>query len=195
MSGKTSLPLSPNFHPPCIILTVSQSPGTKAASQQTNCGCQCSSLTFRDAAGRLHGNCKSADQTRAVWCYMERGSTCRDLQFTSTRFPGTPWSYEACATPACGYNNGNYNNGGYNNGGYNNGNYNSGGSLCRNGKCSGSSSGGWGYNPGNNPGNNPGCRGSKCSGSGAGWDGQAGQAGSNIPDWVKSGKDTIKFGK
>merc|ERR1711915_1107282 len=35
----------------------------KAASPYTNCGCQCSSLTFRDKNGRVQGNCKSADHT------------------------------------------------------------------------------------------------------------------------------------
>merc|ERR1711915_567628 len=100
----------------------------KAASPYTNCGCQCSSLTFRDKNGRVQGNCKSADHTGAQWCYVDTSvpSTCQDLSYTSVRFPGKPWSYEACATPACGYNNGGFNNGGYNNGGYNNG-YNNGG--------------------------------------------------------------------
>merc|ERR1711915_919311 len=41
----------------------------KAASPYTNCGCQCSSLTFRDKSGRVQGNCKSADHTGAQWCY------------------------------------------------------------------------------------------------------------------------------
>jgi len=101
----------------------------KAASPYTNCGCQCSSLTFRDKSGRVQGNCKSADHTGAQWCYVDTSvpSTCQDLSYTSVRFPGKPWSYEACATPACGYNNGGFNNGGYNNGGYNNGGYNNGG--------------------------------------------------------------------
>merc|ERR1712038_1752285 len=110
----------------------------KAASPYTNCGCQCSSLTFRDKSGRVQGNCKSADHTGAQWCYVDTSvsSTCQDLSYTSVRFPGKPWSYEACATPACGYNNGGFNNGGFNNGGFinggnggfNNGGFNNGGS-------------------------------------------------------------------
>merc|ERR1719170_131349 len=79
----------------------------------------------------------SVDHTGAKWCYVDPSqSTCQDLSYTSKRYPGTPWSYEACATPACGYNNGGYNNGGYNNGGsgfnnggFSNGGYNNGGSI------------------------------------------------------------------
>merc|ERR1719391_20697 len=74
--------------------------GTKAASALVNCGCQCSPLTFRDKYGRQQGNCKSADKTGAVWCYVHSAhySSCSDLQ-PSKRFPNNPWSYEACATP------------------------------------------------------------------------------------------------
>merc|ERR1712033_114545 len=166
---------------------------TKAASPYTNCGCQCSNLQFRDKYNKRQGNCESADHTGAKWCYVDPSqSTCQDLSYTSKRFPGTPWSYEACATPACGgynnggYNNGGYNNGGLNNGGFNNGGYNNGGlnnggsinggygsSNCRGTKCgSGSISGG--YNNGGSIGgstsggyNNGGygssnCRGTKC---------------------------------
>merc|ERR1712198_252018 len=113
---------------PCISLETEKT-NPKAASPYTNCGCQCSSLTFRDKSGRVQGNCKSADHTGAQWCYVDTSvpSTCQDLSYTSVRFPGKPWSYEACATPACGYNNGVFNNGGYNNGGYNNGGFSNGG--------------------------------------------------------------------
>eukprot|EP00092_Neocalanus_flemingeri_P016064 GFUD01017388.1.p1 GENE.GFUD01017388.1~~GFUD01017388.1.p1 ORF type:complete len:220 (-),score=51.12 GFUD01017388.1:160-789(-) len=70
----------------------------RAASTHVNCGCQCSSLTFRDKYGQVQGNCKSADHTGATWCYAEGwGSSCQDLR-NSKRF-GKPWSYEACATP------------------------------------------------------------------------------------------------
>ena len=31
--------------------------GSKAASPYTNCGCQCSSITFRDTQGVVQGNC------------------------------------------------------------------------------------------------------------------------------------------
>merc|ERR1719431_1932682 len=141
---------------------------TKAASPYTNCGCQCSNLQFSDKYNRKHGNCQSVDNTGAKWCYVQTNgnqrSTCQDLSHTSEKFPGTPWSYEACATPACGsnggfnnggsnnggYNNGGYNNGGYNNGGYNNGGYNNGGSEFNNGG-SGFNNGGYnngGYNNG-----------------------------------------------
>merc|ERR1711877_103717 len=113
---------------PCISLETEKT-NPKAASPYTNCGCQCSSLTFRDKSGRVQGNCKSADHTGAQWCYVDTSvpSTCQDLSYTSVRFPGKPWSYEACATPACGYNNGGFNNGGFNNGGFNNGGYSNGG--------------------------------------------------------------------
>merc|ERR1712165_523016 len=160
----------------------------KAASPYTNCGCQCSSLTFRDKSGRVQGNCKSADHTGAQWCYVGTSvpSTCQDLSYTSVRFPGKPWSYEACATPACGYNNGGFNNGGFSNGGYNNGGFNNGG--FSNGGNGGFNNGGFnnggfsngGFSNGglNNGGHNNGgfsnggygvgsstCRGTKCFGS------------------------------
>merc|ERR1712066_43642 len=75
---------------------------TKAASSLINCGCQCSSLTFRDSAGTEQGNCKTVDGTGAQWCYVDSTlSTCQDL-VPSERFPHNPWSYQACATPALG---------------------------------------------------------------------------------------------
>merc|ERR1712173_191196 len=71
----------------------------KAAAGYTNCDCQCSSPTFRDKYGVVHGNCKSSDNSDAVWCYVEKYNfSCNDLQ-KSTRFPNRYWSYEACATP------------------------------------------------------------------------------------------------
>merc|ERR1712008_535277 len=74
----------------------------KASSPYTNCGCQCSSLTFRDIANIIQGNCKTVDSTGAQWCYMDSAhSTCQDL-VPSQRFPHNPWSYEGCATPALG---------------------------------------------------------------------------------------------
>merc|ERR1711874_424879 len=75
----------------------------KAASPLTNCGCQCSSLTFVDSAGHVQGNCKSVDSTGARWCYIDPsyGTSCQDLT-PSARFPANPWSYEACATPTIG---------------------------------------------------------------------------------------------
>merc|ERR1712073_174272 len=75
---------------------------TKAASPLVNCGCQCSSLTFRDAKGEVQGNCLTVDSTGAQWCYVDSEySSCQDL-VPSLRFPNNPWSYEACATPAPG---------------------------------------------------------------------------------------------
>merc|ERR1711902_466628 len=75
---------------------------TKAASSLINCGCQCSSLTFRDSAGVVQGNCKTVDGTGAQWCYVDSSlSSCQDL-VPSQRFPHNPRSYQACATPAIG---------------------------------------------------------------------------------------------
>merc|ERR1712061_112341 len=75
---------------------------TKAASNLVNCGCQCSSLTFRDAKGEVQGNCLTVDSTGAQWCYVDSEySSCQDT-VPSLRFPNNPWSYEACATPAPG---------------------------------------------------------------------------------------------
>merc|ERR1711915_305467 len=121
---KTKSKMVPKIIPISYLLVIpsisleTEKTNPKAASPYTNCGCQCSSLTFRDKSGRVQGNCKSADHTGAQWCYVDTSvpSTCQDLSYTSVRFPGKPWSYEACATPACGYNNGGFNNIGYNNG-------------------------------------------------------------------------------
>merc|ERR1711953_1127477 len=87
-----------------LVLTASSLSleSTKAASSLINCGCQCSSLTFRDSAGEVQGNCKTVDGTGAQWCYVDStASTCQDL-VPSQRFPHNPWSYQACATPAIG---------------------------------------------------------------------------------------------
>merc|ERR1712053_58904 len=79
-----------------------ESTETKASSPLTNCGCQCSSLTFRDAGGVVQGNCRTVDSTGAQWCYVDPAhSSCQDL-VPSQRFPNNPWSYEACATPSLG---------------------------------------------------------------------------------------------
>merc|ERR1719323_1858904 len=87
-----------------LVSSLSASPvnveSTKAASPYVNLGCQCSSLTFVDQYGTVQGNCRSADSTGALWCYVDSAysSTCQDKQF-SARFPNNPWSCEACATP------------------------------------------------------------------------------------------------
>merc|ERR1711942_327210 len=171
---------------------------TKAASPYTNCGGQCSNLQFRDKYNKRQGNCESADHTGAKWCYVDPSqTTCQDLSYTSKRFPGTPWSYEACATPACG----GYNNGGYNNGGSISGGYGS--SNCRGTKCgSGSISGG--YNNGGSIGgsisggfNNGGygssnCRGTKC---GSGYSsGSFGSGSSGYNNGVGSGSGSYGSG-
>merc|ERR1712241_1379458 len=79
-----------------------ESANEKAASPLINCGCQCSSLTFRDANGVVQGNCLTVDSTGAQWCYVDQTySSCQDL-VPSKKFPNNPWSYEACATPAQG---------------------------------------------------------------------------------------------
>merc|ERR1712121_146036 len=181
---------------------------TKAASPYTNCGCQCSNLQFRDKYNKRQGKCESADHTGAKWCYVDPSqSTCQDLSYTSKRFPGTPWSHEACATPACGgYNNGGYNNGGSINGGYNNGGSINGGygsSNCRGTKCgSGSISGrynNWGSIGGSTSGgyNNGGygssnCRGTKC---GSGYNsGSFGSGSSGYNNGVGSGSGSYGSG-
>merc|ERR1712121_101274 len=123
-----------------------QTTNTKAASYRVNCGCQCSDLTFRDKYNRVQGNCKTADNTGAQWCYTEYGSTCEDQQ-RSTRFgrQGKTWSYQACSTPSiysaqCA---------GYNGGGVGGG---VGGGICRNGNCGGNTGGSNGGFNGNNGG-------------------------------------------
>ncbi len=70
----------------------------RAASRQVNCNCQCSSITFLDRYGQVNGNCRSADSTGALWCYVDpRYSQCADLR-RSVRTTSL-WSYQACATP------------------------------------------------------------------------------------------------
>merc|ERR1712112_601393 len=105
--------------------------------------------TFRDKYNRVQGNCKTADNTGAQWCYTEYGSTCEDQQ-RSTRFgrQGKTWSYQACSTPSiysaqCA---------GYNGGGV-------GGGICRNGNCGGNTGGFNGGFNGNNGGFNGGFNG------------------------------------
>merc|ERR1711872_272742 len=128
-----------------------QTTNTKAASYRVNCGCQCSDLTFRDKYNRVQGNCKTADNTGAQWCYTEYGSTCEDQQ-RSTRFgrQGKTWSYQACSTPSiysaqcAGYN-------GAIGGGVGGV---VGGGICRNGNCGGNTGGFNGGFNGNNGGFN-----------------------------------------
>merc|ERR1711872_1122218 len=128
-----------------------QTTNTKAASYRVNCGCQCSDLTFRDKYNRVQGNCKTADNTGAQWCYTEYGSTCEDQQ-RSTRFgrQGKTWSYQACSTPSiysaqsAGYN-------GAIGGGVGG---DVGGGICRNGNCGGNTGGFNGGFNGNNGGFN-----------------------------------------
>ena len=111
----------------------------RQASRQVNCNCQCSSITFLDKFGKINGNCRTADNSGAVWCYVDpRYNQCADLQ-RSTR-TSSMWSYQACATPdltspqcAGGFNNGGFNNGGFNNGGFNNGGFNNNGGIPNNG--------------------------------------------------------------
>merc|ERR1719477_99946 len=87
----------------CLAMTsMSLDTVTKAASPFTNCGCQCSSLTFLDSSNIIQGNCNTVDGTGAQWCYVDSSlSTCQDL-VPSSRFPHNPWSYQACATPPVG---------------------------------------------------------------------------------------------
>merc|ERR1712080_802052 len=145
-----------------IAHTVSpQTTNTKAASYRVNCGCQCSDLTFRDKYNKIQGNCKTADNTGAQWCYTEYGSTCEDQQ-RSTRFggQGKTWSYQACSTPSiysaqcAGYN-------GAIGGGVGGG---VGGGIWRNGN-NGGFNGGFNVNNGGFNGNNGGFNGGFGSGS------------------------------
>merc|ERR1712013_718614 len=98
VSSSMALPLEVDFNS-----NSTKSGNLKAASPLTNCGCQCSSLTFSDSAGVVQGNCRTVDGSGARWCYVDAalGSSCQDLT-PSARFPNNPWSYEACATPAIG---------------------------------------------------------------------------------------------
>merc|ERR1711988_727378 len=54
---------------------------TKAASPLVNCGCQCSSITFRDAKGEVQGNCLTVDSTGAQWWWA------RPMVTTTTMSP------------------------------------------------------------------------------------------------------------
>merc|ERR1711973_323269 len=121
----------------------------KAASFRVNCNCQCSDLTFRDKFNRIQGNCKTADNTGAQWCYTEYGSTCEDQQ-RSTRFghQGKTWSYQACSTPPRSSPQCN---------GFGGGGAGIGGGICRHGYGSGcGNNGGFNGNNGGFGGNNGG---------------------------------------
>eukprot|EP00095_Tigriopus_kingsejongensis_P001605 maker-scaffold381_size190066-snap-gene-0.31 protein:Tk01605 transcript:maker-scaffold381_size190066-snap-gene-0.31-mRNA-1 annotation:"hypothetical protein" len=78
----------------------------KAPSNLINCGCQCDPYTWRDTLGRVQGNCRSADATKALWCYIPASAftSCADIRQSRNRLDnfGRPrrWSYEACSTPA-----------------------------------------------------------------------------------------------
>merc|ERR1719249_616745 len=84
----------------CVTSKRSPKIGLKGAAPSA-CGCQCSDLVWEDKYGTVHGNCRSADHTKAKWCYVKEGSTCSDL-VPSARHPHNPWSYQACATPTRG---------------------------------------------------------------------------------------------
>nr|XP_040571383.1 keratin, type I cytoskeletal 9-like isoform X1 [Lepeophtheirus salmonis] len=76
----------------------------KAASLQTNCGCQCNNYIFLDKYGKTQGNCNTVDKSGAKWCYVSRGNTCNDVTYSSRKDErGQPRriSNEACATPVC----------------------------------------------------------------------------------------------
>merc|ERR1712098_525589 len=121
----------------------------KAASFRVNCNCQCSDLTFRDKFNRIQGNCKTADNTGAQWCYTEYGSTCEDQQ-RSQRFghQGKTWSYQACSTPPRNSPQCN---------GFGGGGAGIGGGICRHGYGSGcGNNGGFNGNNGGFGGNNGG---------------------------------------
>jgi len=101
------------FHGSIALKTATNN---KAASTYVNCDCQCSHLTFQDKFGRTQGNCKTADNTGATWCYVDARSPCLDKQ-RSVRFSqsGHAWSYQACSTPprhsaqcSSGFGSGNY---------------------------------------------------------------------------------------
>jgi len=100
LASTKSIRMSPFLFFTLLIVAVSGfEVNQKAAAGYENCDCQCSSLTFRDKYGVVQGNCKSSDNTGAVWCYVEKYNySCNDLR-TSTRFRNRYWSYEACATP------------------------------------------------------------------------------------------------
>merc|ERR1712080_369636 len=57
--------------------------------------CQCSSYSKTDNYGREEAKCARADHTGRRWCYSSSSSNCIDAQ-RSSKYPNTPWSYEAC---------------------------------------------------------------------------------------------------
>ena len=70
---------------------------TTASGQAKGCDCQCSSYSWKDYDGSLHGNCQSSDAGK-YWCYVDsRNQNCYDLQQGLST--GKLWSYQACYTP------------------------------------------------------------------------------------------------
>merc|ERR1711962_1950199 len=177
----------------------------KAASFRVNCNCQCSDLTFRDKFNRIQGNCKTADNTGAQWCYTEYGSTCEDQQ-RSQRFghQGKTWSYQACSTPPrhspqCnGFGGGGAGiGGGICRHGYGSGCGNNGGFNSNNGGIGGNNGG---FNNGNNGGSISNCRhGQNCNigNNGQYNNGQFSGTLASILNGRKTSKkkDSVKFGR
>merc|ERR1712064_122928 len=74
---------------------------TKAASPLINCGCQCSPLTWRDAAGHVQGNCRTVDGTGAQWCYVDPNySSCHPRGSPPTPGPTRPAPPQLKALPS-----------------------------------------------------------------------------------------------
>eukprot|EP00095_Tigriopus_kingsejongensis_P001607 maker-scaffold381_size190066-snap-gene-0.30 protein:Tk01607 transcript:maker-scaffold381_size190066-snap-gene-0.30-mRNA-1 annotation:"hypothetical protein AN3340.2" len=76
----------------------------KAPSNQVSCNCQCDNYTYKGGDNQIHGNCFSADQTKAKWCYVDQYSgECDDIQYSKNRRDShgnlRKWSYQACSTP------------------------------------------------------------------------------------------------
>ncbi|XP_059087847.1 uncharacterized protein LOC131884176 [Tigriopus californicus] len=96
----------------------------KAPSNVVNCNCQCDNYTYTNHKGQIQGNCKSADQTYGLWCYVDRQDDCSDIRYSRDRVDSygnkRKWSYQACSTPALNSyecRNGNYGNGNTSGGG------------------------------------------------------------------------------
>merc|ERR1711872_133987 len=73
----------------------------EAPTTSDDCLCQCASTIYLDQSRTLQGNCKSADPTERIWCYIRGDDTieaCGDSFGFDNRY-GLFKSYRACTTP------------------------------------------------------------------------------------------------
>jgi len=74
--------------------------GRAPAPLVPNCDCQCNDYLWADRNRRIHGKCRTADKSGALFCYISQEAKrfCNDVKRSQSQ-PGQFYSYQACATP------------------------------------------------------------------------------------------------